>query len=164
MCRFVPLWSRLNPLIQRILLTRPLLPTQLTPLLQQIPPIRLGRQTRPPRQTPLTRLTQPTQPNPNSRASLLGKQKAHRPGTAAIWRCGSPDAGFPAAACWNAVLQAEKGGGREIRLRDKTKPAKAPAGGLRAKTTARPGAAGIFFKKGISLLSFGMHQRISDSV
>ena len=42
----------------------------------------------------------------------------------------------------------KKGGGREIRLRDKTKPAKAPAGGLRAKTTARPGAAGIFFKKG----------------
>ena len=62
MCRFVPLWSRLNPLSQRILLTRPLLPT---------------------------RLSQPIQPSPNSRASLLGKQKAHRPGTAAIWRCGS---------------------------------------------------------------------------
>ena len=46
------------------------------------------------------------------------------------------------------LLQAEKGGGREIRLRDKTKPAKAPAGGLRAKPTARPGAAGILFKKG----------------
>ena len=57
-------------------------------------------------------------------------------------------AAFPVHGVGNAVLQAEKGGGREIRLRDKTKPAKAPAGGLRAKTTARPGAAGIFFKKG----------------
>ena len=59
-----------------------------------------------------------------------------------------PDDGLLRRRAGNAVLQAEKGGGREIRLRDKTKPAKAPAGGLRAKSTARPGAAGIFFKKG----------------
>ena len=59
-----------------------------------------------------------------------------------------PDAGLLRRRAGNAALQAEKGGGREIRLRDKTKPAKAPAGGLRAKSTARPGAAGIFFKKG----------------
>ena len=32
-------------------------------------------------------------------------------------------------------------------MRDKTKPAKAPAGGLRAKPTARPGAAGIFSRR-----------------
>ena len=46
------------------------------------------------------------------------------------------------------LYQAEKGGGREIRLRDKTKPAKAPAGGLRAKSTARPGAASVVLQKG----------------
>ena len=55
---------------------------------------------------------------------------------------------YAAGGMPDAALQAEKGGGREIRLRDKTKPAKAPAGGLRAKPTARPGAAGILFKKG----------------
>ncbi|GAA6492535.1 hypothetical protein K280104A7_20990 [Candidatus Bariatricus faecipullorum] len=59
-----------------------------------------------------------------------------------------PDDGFLRRIAGDAVLQTEKNSGREIRLKDKTKPAKAPAGGLRAKTTARPGAAGIFFKKG----------------
>ena len=60
-----------------------------------------------------------------------------------------PDAGFLRRRAGNAALQAEKGGGREIRLIDKTKPAKAPAGGLRAKPIARPGAAGIFSRRDI---------------
>ena len=42
----------------------------------------------------------------------------------------------------------KKGGGREIRLKDKTKPAKAPAGGLHANPAARPGVASVVLQKG----------------
>ncbi|MBM6949531.1 hypothetical protein, partial [Mordavella massiliensis] len=59
-----------------------------------------------------------------------------------------PDDGFLRRIAGDAVLQTEKNSGREIRLKDKTKPAKAPAGGLRAKTTARPGAASVVLQKG----------------
>ena len=59
-----------------------------------------------------------------------------------------PDDGFLRRIAGDAVLQTEKNSGREIRLKDKTKPAKAPAGGLHANPAARPGVASVVLQKG----------------